>query len=37
MAAVRRVASGPRTPHFGTVDQGQGAFDGAVFLTTLDV
>ena len=41
MARVRRVVSGPRTFHFffhfWTVDQRQGAFDGTVFLTTLDV
>jgi hypothetical protein len=41
MARVRWVASGRRTFHFffhfGTVDQRQGAFDGAVFLVTFDV
>ena len=41
MARVRRVASGPRTFHFFfhfvTVDQRERAFDGAVFLVTLDV
>jgi hypothetical protein len=41
MAGVRRLFTGLRifhsTFHFVTVDQRQGAFDGAVFLVTLDV